>query len=103
MQSYRDEYKAIIAGLGAAIKEKAGITETVKLADLENIVRTYWGEGGNKDYYTGSYEVTPLLEEQVLLTEEKTMSNNLVVNPIPYYEVSNNYNGVTVVIGKKQD
>ena len=35
------------------------------------------------DPYTGSYEVTPSLETQTLLTNTKYMTDNVVVNPIP--------------------
>ena len=35
------------------------------------------------DPYDGPYTVTPTNEEQVLATYHKTMTGNLVVNPIP--------------------
>lgn len=33
--------------------------------------------------YEGEYEVTPSLETQTLLTENKRMIRNVVINPIP--------------------
>ena len=33
--------------------------------------------------YTGAYEITPSQQTQVLNTRQKSMSSNIVVNPIP--------------------
>ena len=56
------------------------------------------GEASHKSYYTNSYEVTPTSEGFTLSTQEKIMSGNLVVNPIPYEEIENEY-GKTIQIG----
>lgn len=41
--------------------------------------------GGAKTYpnYTGTYEVTPTSEVQVLPTENRTLTRDIVINPIP--------------------
>ncbi len=52
------------------------------------------------DTYTGQYEVTALPEvEQILRTKKKMLLSDIVVKPIPYYEVSNEAGGITVSIG----
>lgn len=52
------------------------------------------------DVYTGQYEVTPLpAVEQILRTRNKVLKHDIVINPIPYYEVSNEAGGITVSIG----
>lgn len=48
--------------------------------------------------YLGPYDVTPKVEPQLLLTEGKTMREDLTVWGIPYTEVSNP-NGTTCIIG----
>lgn len=49
--------------------------------------------------YTGEYVVTPLAnEDQILPTKDKSLLEDLVVNKIPVYEVSNTY-GTTITIG----
>ena len=48
--------------------------------------------------YTGPYEVTPKVESQSLSTEDKHMTHDVTIKPIPYYEVSNQ-NGKTIIIG----
>ena len=54
----------------------------------------------NYDIYTGQYEVTALPEvEQILRTEKKILLTDIVVKPIPYYEVANDAGGITVSIG----
>lgn len=51
-----------------------------------------------RDPYTGAYEVTPSAETQTLETENKRMTGNVTINPIP-----NNYgriawNGTTLIV-----
>ena len=54
----------------------------------------------NYDIYTGQYEITALPEvEQILRTEKKILLADIVVKPIPYYEVTNDAGGITVSIG----
>nr|DAI32370.1 MAG TPA: hypothetical protein [Caudoviricetes sp.] len=48
--------------------------------------------------YTGPYEVTPKVESQSLGTADKHMVHDVTIEPIPYYEVSNQ-NGKTIIIG----
>ena len=50
--------------------------------------------------YEGEYVVLPDDDEQqVLPTEGKTLSENVVVEPIPYREVGNPVGGYTITIG----
>ena len=51
------------------------------------------------DWYDGPYDVTPTTNIQMLFTEDKTMSDNVIVLAIPYSEVSNTSGGYTAVIG----
>ena len=52
------------------------------------------------DTYTGQYEVTPLPNlEQILRTRNKVLKHDVVIQPIPYYETTNNAGGYTVIIG----
>lgn len=50
-------------------------------------------------YYEGEYEVIPSIEEQVLETNRKYMKDDVTVKEIPYAEVANLANGITVTIG----
>lgn len=50
--------------------------------------------------YTGEYEITPrIYEPVVLLTKNRMMTNNVTVNKIPQYEVSNVAGGNTLIMG----
>lgn len=52
------------------------------------------------DEYPGPYSVYPrFYMPQVLETKEKLMADNVSVEPIPVYEVSNPAGGKTVTIG----
>lgn len=50
--------------------------------------------------YTGSYEVTPTGEFQLLPTADCVLTDDILVHPIPYSEVSNEQGGLTVTIGE---
>lgn len=49
--------------------------------------------------YTGSYEVTPKIESQVVDTKNKTMTSDILIKEIPTYKVSNSSGGTTFIIG----
>lgn len=49
--------------------------------------------------YTGSYEVTPSDAFQLMPTAECYLTDDMLIHPIPYMEVSNIYGGLTVTIG----
>ena len=50
-------------------------------------------------WYEGEYELTPIWEDVTLETKQKSMSNNVTMQAIPYAEVDNPSGGVTVIIG----
>lgn len=53
------------------------------------------------DAYDGPYSVTPKVEEQVLHTQHKQMTDDVTVKAIPVYRVSNNSGGTTVYIANE--
>lgn len=57
------------------------------------------GGEGRFPYYDGAYEVTPTKAGQTLKTENKSMKDDLVINPIFYAETINQGGGYTAVIG----
>lgn len=57
------------------------------------------GSNCNHNLYSGSYEITPSVKKQTLSTKNKLLSKDITVFEIPYYEVSNVANGVTIIIG----
>lgn len=54
---------------------------------------------GALPWYNGEYEFTPRKSEQILLTENKSMKNDVKINPITYSSVDNLFGGQTVTIG----
>lgn len=48
--------------------------------------------------YLDEYRVIPKVSSQILPTSDKHLSKDVIVDPIPYYEVSNQ-NGKTIIIG----
>lgn len=51
--------------------------------------------------YSGEYEVTPEVEQQVLNTAQKFLEADVTIKEIPYSETSNTAGGSTVYIGKE--
>ena len=49
--------------------------------------------------YDGDYQITPDNTEKTLETADKLMTQNVVVEPVPHYIVSNMSGGTTFVIG----
>lgn len=55
--------------------------------------------GGAKPY-TGAYEVTPKIYEEVSLeTKDRFLKDNVTVKKIPQYIVSNDAGGATLIMG----
>ena len=52
------------------------------------------------DPYTGSYTITPKVDEQTMATRNKLMQDNVTIKAIPYYETDNNL-GTTIYIGSE--
>ena len=48
--------------------------------------------------YSGSYEITPSSSEQVLLTKEKYLSKDVVINPIPSNYGLVTWDGTTLTV-----
>lgn len=51
--------------------------------------------------YLGKYEYTPRVTEQTLPTKDKRMTEDLRINAIPFFDVSNPTGGKTIYIGKE--
>lgn len=57
---------------------------------------------GDIPVYDGAYSVTPkVYEETTLETKQKLMQQNVTVSRIPQYQVSNDAEGVTLIIGEE--
>ena len=71
--------------------------------DFKNYFGEYLESGDSiidYDAYQGQYTVTPLPNvDQILRTRHKLLQHDIVIEPIPYAETTNNAGGVTVIIG----
>ena len=68
-------------------------------AILQTVVELPSADVTEYDVYEGTYTVTPKATTQTLETQNKLMQSNVVVEKIPYAEVSNSTGGKTVSIG----
>ena len=53
------------------------------------------------DPYMGAYTVTPKVDAQGMATKGKVMTEDVTIEAIPFYEVSNTSGGNTVFIAKE--
>lgn len=51
--------------------------------------------------YDGNYQVVPKSTEQLLSTKDKQMTDDVTIKAIPYFETSNEEDGVTIFIGSE--
>ena len=86
--------KSIKGSIASKKSLKGSITTKEKISGFVNVGGTI-----RQESYDGSYEVTPTIEQQILQTKNKTMINDLTIKSIPYSEVTNTSNGITVTIG----
>lgn len=87
--------KSLKGSIASKKSIKGSITTKEKISGFVNV-------GGmiQQESYNGSYEITPTIEQQILQTKNKTMINDLTIKSIPYSEVTNTSNGITVTIGE---
>lgn len=102
-EEYKDAYlKGEIAGFENAVKklEKKYITVDGVYYPSEGNIGFSSVEVNVSEFeaYEGKYEATPKVSQQVVATAQKFMKQDFVVKAIPYYETTNNQNGITVSI-----
>lgn len=59
----------------------------------------FYEEGGKYPEYAGRYKITPKVEEIVLPTKNKSLTDNVTIYQIPYSAVENEAGGDTITIG----
>ncbi|MCQ2220064.1 MAG: hypothetical protein MJZ12_01650 [Prevotella sp.] len=76
--------------------------EKVKLMFTgDEVVNISWAEGIKvlPDTYGGPYDVIPTVEGLTLYTKDKTMTDDVTVEEIPFIEAENLQGGYTATIG----
>lgn len=102
--------KGRISGAAALVgvimnNDKKLIGKLTKAKELKGRISAVGGLRGSLYFpvgyedYEGSYEATPAVEEQIIKTDDKRMTDDFIIKPIPYAAVSNTANGITVTIG----
>lgn len=69
---------------------------TSDFGEIQTVTEYVGGE-----LYDGDYVVTPKVDSQTMPTKGKVMAEDVTVNPIPFFNVSNNSGGNTVYIAKE--
>lgn len=77
------------------IKLKLADSDPLVLKTAVNVVYKH-----DMEVYDGDYEVTPkTMSEVVLPTAQKTMKDDVTVKKMPQFEVANDADGVTLILG----
>ena len=79
-----------------AIREKTNTTELMRLDQMDELIESI--SGSELPDYQGEYVVSPGFEPITLDTDEKSMRENVLIQPISVNEVSNPSNGKTLII-----
>lgn len=82
----------------------SGTTDLPVVSEADNgkVLRVVDGKWAAEELplYDGAYELIPsATNDQVLYTAQKMLDADIKIKKIPYTEVSNNANGITVTIG----
>lgn len=77
------------------------LSGTLSAADRHLTGRISVQPGGSSPPYTGDYEVTPKIDGQTLRTAGKVMTEDLVISAVPYHEITNLSDGLTVHIAEE--
>lgn len=69
---------------------------SAKFGEVAHVTEYIGGE-----QYFGDYVVTPKVDEQMLKTKDKVLTDDVVIKSIPFFKVSNTNGGSTVYIGNE--
>lgn len=79
-----------------AIREKTNTTELMRLDQMDELIESI--SGSELPDYQGEYTISPGFEPIVLDTDEKSMREDILIQPIQVNEVSNPSDGKTLII-----
>lgn len=79
-----------------SIREKTNTTELMRIDQMDELIESI--SGSELPDYKGEYVVSPGFEPITLDTDEKSMRENVLIQPISVNEVSNPSNGKTLII-----
>lgn len=78
---------------------KIGFSPTKSIFQVDFDTALEIKENTEADVYIGEYTLTPATKDQVLLTKEKLLKENVTVKAVPKQIVDNPAGGQTVTIG----
>lgn len=86
--------------IGNEVQKITGrVSKTFTLQGKVNVGSVFQSEGADVPVYEGPYSVVPSLEDHILTTSDKLMTDDVTVKQIPCIKVSNISGGMTITIG----
>lgn len=79
-----------------AIREKTNTADLMRLDQMDELIESI--SGNELPDYEGEYVVSPGFDPIILDTDEKSVREDIVIQPISVEEVSNTSNGKTLII-----
>lgn len=79
-----------------AIRNKTGTSELMRLDEMDDLISEI--EQNSLPKYNGPTNIVPNFGTKILPTENTSIYEDIVIEPIPLIEVSNQANGKTLII-----
>ncbi len=87
--------------MNGKIKSQRGVLRGVIHSKVSMVGIVHHPSNIDIPIFNGDYEVIPKSTEQVLSTKDKKMTDDVTIKAIPYFETSNEENGITIFIGSE--
>ena len=97
--NFREEFDRRMTDLADVIRDKSGEIDKLSIEEMTEAVKSISTVEYDGETYTGSYTIRPEIDEQIMETEGKLMTNDVTIQAIPYHSVDNAEMGQTVIIG----
>lgn len=85
-----------LKNIADAIRGKLGTEDLMQLDQMPELIDEISGDA--LPDYEGEYVITPSFEQKILNTDERSVRENITIEPISVSEVSNPSNGKTLII-----
>lgn len=85
-----------IKKIADAIRSKSGTTKLLTLDQMDDLIQSL--ETDALPDYEGIYKVVPSFETTILDTDEKSVRDDIIIQPIQVVEVTNQSDGKTLII-----
>ena len=96
---FKDEFDRRMTDLADVIRDKSGEIDKLSIEEMTEAVKSISTVEYDGETYEGPYTIRPEIDEQIMETNNKLMTDDVTIQAIPYHSVDNAEMGQTVIIG----